>query len=158
MRRRHWDSRWGRGLGGGDDWLRAVAQHGSCFSREDLAAVVAENRKQRFAFDALGTRIRSNHVYSVAVDLELEPHVPPAVLYHHTGAAISPAGLIKLRRHTVHLAADRATAEQVGTRHGRPVVFALDAVAMHAAGRLFYCATGGIWLTETVPPAYLREV
>ena len=50
-----------------------------------------------------------------------------------------------------------ATARTVGARHGRPVVFALDAAAMHEAGYTFYCSDNGVWLVDRVPPEYLRQ-
>ncbi len=143
------------------DLLRAAAQHGFTFSRAELDDVVATNNKQRFAFDPTGTQIRANQGHSVPVDLELAPQVPPPILYHGTGAgsvaAIRQQGLLKMNRHAVHLSADQETAQRVGARHGRPVVFVVDAAAMHAAGHLFYCAANGVWLTDEVPPAYLTS-
>jgi putative RNA 2'-phosphotransferase len=145
-----------------DDLLAAAARRGFPISRADLDRVVAENNKQRFAFDDTGTLIRANQGHSVDVDLDLQPQAPPPVLYHGTGAgavaAIRREGLRKMRRHAVHLSADTATAHNVGARHGPPVVFVVDAAAMQAAGHVFYCAANGVWLTDGVPPAYLREL
>ena len=42
--------------------------------------------------------------------------------------------------------------------HGPPVVLVVDAAAMQAAGHVFYCSANGVWLTDHVPPAYLREL
>ncbi len=145
-----------------DDLLAACAQHRFPISRAELEEVVASNDKQRFAFDPSGTQIRANQGHSVDIDLQLEAQVPPAVLYHGTGhnsvAAIRAEGLRKMARHHVHLSADAETAQRVGARHGRPVVFVVDAAAMHAAGFLFYCSSNGVWLVDHVPPEYLREV
>lgn len=142
-----------------DVLLEAARFHGFRISRAELDEVVARNTKQRFAFDETGTRIRANQGHSVDVDLELAPLAPPAVLYHGTGAgavaAIEREGLHKMRRHQVHLSADLTTARIVGARHGRPVVFVVDAEAMHRAGHVFYCSVNGVWLTDAVPPAYL---
>ncbi|MDX1933075.1 MAG: RNA 2'-phosphotransferase [Capsulimonadales bacterium] len=144
---------------GVDDLLAACARNGFLLTREQLDEIVRENDKQRFAFDATGTKIRANQGHSVEVDLELSPAEPPEVLYHGTGAgsveAIRREGLKKMRRHHVHLSADRETAERVGRRHGRPVVFRVDAAAMHAAGHVFYRSDNGVWLTEHVPPEFL---
>ena len=68
-----------------DELLKASARKGFPITRAELDEVVARNDKQRFAFDATGTRIRANQGHSVAVDLELAPAIPPAVLYHGTG-------------------------------------------------------------------------
>jgi putative RNA 2'-phosphotransferase len=143
-----------------DALLAACAAYGMPLTRADLDEVVGKNSKQRFSYDETGARIRANQGHSVAVDLELTPAEPPAVLYHGTGAgavaAIEREGLYKQRRHHVHLSADVATAVAVGRRHGRPVVFRVDTAAMRAAGYLFYCSENGVWLVDEVPPAFLR--
>ena len=145
-----------------DALLAACARAGMPLSRAELDEVVARNNKQRFAFDESGTRIRASQGHSVPVDLELEPREPPATLYHGTGegavAAIQREGLRKMRRHHVHLSSDVATAVMVGRRHGRPVVFAVDAAAMRRADSTFFCSENGVWLVNAVPPTYLRIV
>lgn len=144
-----------------DELLAACAKHSFPLNRAELNEVVARNDKKRFSFDSTGTLIRANQGHSVEVDLQLEPAVPPDVLYHGTGHAavesIMQTGLCKMSRHHVHLSRDMATARTVGARHGRPVVFALDAAAMHKAGYTFYCSDNGVWLVDRVPPEYLRQ-
>lgn len=145
-----------------DELLSACQSHAFSISRRELEEVVAQNDKQRFSFDPTGTRIRANQGHSVAVDLQLQPVIPPDILYHGTGAgaveAILREGLQKMSRHHVHLSRDIATAQNVGKRHGRPVVFTIDAAAMHEAGYLFYCSDNGVWLVEHVPSNYLQLV
>lgn len=142
--------------------LAACAAHGTPISPTELAELVAGSDKQRFAFDETGRRIRAQQGHSVAVDLQLRPAVPPAVLYHGTAPAALPAirraGLLKMQRHHVHLSADEETARRVGARRGRPVLLAVEAEALHAAGGVFYQAGNGVWLTEHVPPQFLREL
>jgi putative RNA 2'-phosphotransferase len=144
------------------DLLAACADHHFPISRAELDDVVATNNKQRFAFDPSGSRIRANQGHSVDVDLQLEPQAPPDVLYHGTGQGSVPAilgnGLLKMARHHVHLSPDTATAIKVGMRHGRPVVLAVDAAAMHREGHMFYCSANGVWLVEHVPAQYLRQL
>ena len=144
------------------DLLAACARHNVPLSRAELDEVVARNNKRRFSFDPTGTLIRANQGHSVAVDLQLEPVEPPAVLYHGTGHGaaerITREGLRRMARHHVHLSSDRETARIVGARHGHPVVFAVDAAAMRAAGHLFYRSDNGVWLVDHVPPAYLRRL
>jgi putative RNA 2'-phosphotransferase len=65
--------------------------------------------------------------------------------------------LQKMSRHHVHLTADKTTARRVGQRRGRPVLLAVDAAALHAAGGVFYRSGNGVWLIEAVPPQYVRE-
>ncbi|MEU9058223.1 RNA 2'-phosphotransferase [Streptomyces sp. NPDC048430] len=141
-----------------DELLRACAEHGVTITRDDLDHVVAVNDKQRFTVE--GDRIRANQGHSVTVDLGLPPAEPPAYLYHGTVAraldAIRTEGLRPMNRHHVHLSPDRGTAVRVGARRGTPVVLAVDAGAMHRAGHLFHVSANGVWLTDSVPPAYLR--
>src|SRR5262249_51921724 len=114
-----------------DELLAACARAGLLLTRAELDEVVARNDKARFSYDASGKRIRANQGHSVEVDLELEPVAPPALLYHGTGAgameAILREGLKRMRRHHVHLASDRASAEMVARRPGPPVIFGVDA-------------------------------
>ncbi|SEL08121.1 putative RNA 2'-phosphotransferase [Streptacidiphilus jiangxiensis] len=141
--------------------LEAAAAHGHRISRAELERVVADNDKQRFAFSADGLRLRASQGHTVPVDLGYEPATPPAVLYHgtHPGAvaAIRREGLRPMQRHAVHLSRDRATAERVGGRRGRPVVFTVESAAMTAAGFTFRVSANGVWLTERVPPEFLTE-
>ncbi|MEU6877622.1 RNA 2'-phosphotransferase [Streptomyces sp. NPDC046712] len=141
-----------------DTLLRAAAAHGFPISRAELDHVVAANDKKRFAIE--GTRIRASQGHTVAVDLDLPPAEPPAYLYHGTVAsrldAIRAEGLRPMARHHVHLSPDRETATRVGARRGRPVVLSVDAGAMHRAGYVFHVSANGVWLTDTVPPEFLR--
>ena len=145
-----------------DDLLAAYARRRVSLSRTELEEVVANNSKQRFSFDPTGTLIRANQGHSVAVDLQLEPAMPPTLLYHGTGHLTAPIiareGLHKMRRHHIHLSTDPETARAVGARHGRPVIFRVDAAAMASDGHLFYCSDNGVWLTDAVPSEYLREL
>ena len=142
-----------------DDLLRACAQNHLRVTRAELDRMVAANNKQRFSFDPTGTKIRANQGHSVPVDLGLTPQTPPDLLYHGTGhttaAQIAREGLRKMRRHHVHLSAETVTATQVGARHGRPVVFAVDARRMSDAGYLFYRSENGVWLSDEVPAEFL---
>jgi putative RNA 2'-phosphotransferase len=141
--------------------LAACAAAGLRLTRSQLEEVVARNDKQRFSFDAEGRRIRANQGHSTEVDLQLSPVEPPPLLYHGTPERTAPTveqeGLKKMRRHHVHLSPDVETAARVGQRRGRPVVFTVDAAAMHAAGHLFYRSENGVWLVDAVPPEFLRR-
>lgn len=145
-----------------EDLLEGCRRKGMRISRAQLEAVVADNDKQRFSFDETGTRIRANQGHSVEVDLQLAPVTPPAVLYHGTGHttadAVAAEGLQRMRRHHVHLSPDLPTAQRVGARHGRPVLFQVDAAAMHSAGHTFYRSENGVWLTDAVPAEFLTRL
>ncbi|WP_345037978.1 RNA 2'-phosphotransferase [Streptomyces sannanensis] len=141
-----------------DALIDAAAAHGFPFTRAELDHVIAANDKRRFAVD--GSRIRASQGHTVPVDLGLPPAEPPAYLYHGTVArtldAIRAEGLRPMNRHHVHLSPDRETATRVGARRGRPVVLAVDAGAMHRAGHVLRVSANGVWLTDHVPPRYLR--
>ncbi|MET8693762.1 RNA 2'-phosphotransferase [Streptomyces bauhiniae] len=141
-----------------DTLLAAAAAHGFPVTRAELDHVVAVNDKRRFAVE--GGRIRASQGHSVEVALGLPPATPPPYLYHGTVArsldAIRAEGLRPMNRHDVHLSADRETATRVGARRGRPVVLAVDAGAMHRDGHVFHVSANGVWLTDAVPPRYLR--
>jgi putative RNA 2'-phosphotransferase len=145
-----------------EELLAACERDNFPITREQLDEVVATSDKQRFAFDPTGTRVRANQGHSAAVDLRLEAAEPPPLLYHGTGAqlveVIRREGLKKMARHHVHLSIDVPTATKVGARHGRPVVFEIDAAAMRRAGHTFYVSANGVWLTDAVPPEYLKPL
>jgi len=145
-----------------DDLLAACAAHGHPLTRDELEDIVEDNDKQRFAFDEIGQRIRAQQGHSVEIDLQLTSAEPPAVLYHGTVPAALPAiraaGLQKMSRHHVHLSPDEATARRVGQRRGQPTLLAVDAAALHAAGGVFYKSGNEVWLIDSVPPQYLREL
>jgi putative RNA 2'-phosphotransferase len=134
-------------------------------SRAELDVVVTENDKQRFAITtgADGVElIRANQGHSrrVAVDLDLPPATPPAILFHGTPAAnlpsITKSGLRSQSRHHVHLSLDVPTALRVGHRRSVDVVVLRVAAAeMAEAGHIFHRSDNGVWLTATVPAAYL---
>jgi putative RNA 2'-phosphotransferase len=144
-----------------EDLLAACAQHGRAISREQLNVVVCTNDKQRFAFSADGSRIRANQGHSVPIDLGLVSVQPPELLYHGTVPrfleSIHQEGLTKGNRHHVHLSPDMETATKVGQRRGRPVILVIEAGRMFRDGHEFYQSENGVWLTDAVPPEYIRE-
>lgn len=142
-----------------DELLSAASRHGFPITYDELLECVETSDKQRFSFDETGDRIRANQGHSVAVDLQLEAREPPEILYHGTVAKflepIRNEGLKKGRRHHVHLSKDVETARKVGARRGAPIVLQIAAQRMFHDGHTFFLSTNGVWLVETVPPAFL---
>jgi putative RNA 2'-phosphotransferase len=142
-----------------DTLLSACASHRFSITRQQLETVVATSDKKRFAFSEDGTRIRANQGHSVDVELGYAPAQPPEILYHGTADrfinSIRRQGLIKGKRHHVHLSLTRQTAAAVRTRHGRLVLLEVRSGDMHRAGILFYKSANDVWLTDAVPPQYL---
>jgi putative RNA 2'-phosphotransferase len=143
-----------------DALLAAANRSGKRLTRPLLERVVRENDKQRFAISPDGKRIRASHGHSVQVDLGLTPVQPPDLLYHGTVArfldSIREQGLVRGSRQYVHLSPDATTARKVGQRRGRPILLVVEAGRMWRDGGKFYLAPNGVWLTEAVPPRYLR--
>ena len=126
-----------------------------------LKEIVATDEKQRYSFSTDRTLIRANQGHSIPVDVELEKKEPPEVLFHGTGeksvSSIKEKGLLPMERLYVHLSKDTETAVKVGKRHGKPVVFHVDAGQMYKDGYEFYQSVNGVWLTREVPPKYLNS-
>jgi putative RNA 2'-phosphotransferase len=145
-----------------DALLAGCAAAGRPLDRAELEHIVATNDKRRFAFSGDGTRIRASQGHSVDVDLGLAAAEPPEWLYHGTASRTLPLvlreGLRPMSRQDVHLSADPETATRVGARHGRPVVLRVAAGRLAATGQVFRRSANGVWLTDRVPPDYLRPL
>lgn len=127
---------------------------------EKLVTVVQNDRKNRFTISPDGLYIRANYGHSVDVILPDEEEEPPNTLYHGTAQqsvdAILREGIKPQSRQYVHLSVTVDDARQVGMRHGKPVILAIDAGAMHRDGYTFYPTKSDVWLTEQVPARYLH--
>lgn len=139
---------------------KKAAAYGKSISAEELVYVVENNSKKRFSFSEDKKKIRASQGHSINVDLGCEPQQPPEFLFHGTAThfvgSILKTGLEKQKRTHVHLSADRETGIKVGQRHGKPVVFEVAAGEMYAAGYLFFLSENGVWLTDVVPPGFLK--
>lgn len=142
------------------DVLAGLRAAGVDVGRDELERLVADSPKQRFELDDDRHRIRARYGHSVAVDPAHPVSAPPDVLYHGTSsgdaATILVEGLRRMGRTQVHLSTDVATAREVGSRHGSPVVLVVDAAGMHRDGVALRQAAPGVWLADEVPAAYLR--
>ena len=128
-------------------------------SFDELAHVVETSDKQRFELSADLEKIRCRQGHSIEIELNLPPTAPPERLYHGTVQRfvepIFAEGLKKMARHHVHLSPDLETAIKVGARRGQPVILVIDAARMAADGHVFMVSSNGVWLTDSVPAAYL---
>jgi len=142
-----------------DELIVLAQRRGTQLSRALIETVVAESDKQRFAMSADGMMIRANQGHSVEISLGLSPQMPPEQLFHGTATrfleSIRESGLHPAARQHVHLSSDRATAEKVGSRHGKPVILTVASGPMARDGHLFYLSENGVWLTAGVPARYL---
>jgi putative RNA 2'-phosphotransferase len=142
-----------------DELIATARRAGVSFDEDLLRQVVGQSDKKRLSFSDNCLRIRANYGHSITVDLELQPVVPPEVLYHGTARrfveSIRRQGLRREGRSYVHLSPDEHTAVGVGKRHGKPVVLVVQARCMHDAGFTFYRSESGVWLTEEVPAQHI---
>lgn len=124
-----------------DTLLEKMSTSGTKIDIETLKYIVDTNAKKRFAFNEDLTLIRASQGHSVTIDLGYTPQQPPEILYHGTAItnieSILQHGLEKRERHHVHLSSDIATATNVGSRHGKPIVFEVASARMHTDGYTF---------------------
>lgn len=129
---------------------------------EVLEEIVRTDNKERYSFNEDKTKIRANQGHSIQVDVELSVTEPPEILYHGTAerfsASIEAKGLLPQYRLYVHLSPDTATAEKVGRRHGKPVIYLVNAGQMQQDGYTFLLSANGVWLTKMVPAQYLKRL
>ena len=127
-----------------------------------LEEIVRTDNKQRYSFNEDKTLIRANQGHSIPVDVELKKAVPQDILYHGTGeknvSSIDKEGLLPKSRLYVHLSKDEDTAVNVGKRHGKPVVYKVDARKMQEDGFEFFLSVNGVWLTKEVPVKYIFKL
>ena len=143
-----------------DELIRCVGKTHP-ITRELLEKLVREDAKTRYAFSPDGTKLRCNQGHSIPVDVEMLEAAPPEYLWHGTGEksaeSIRAQGIFPMARQYVHLSPDYDTAVTVGRRHGKPVVFRVNAGAMFRAGTPFLISANGVWQVKYVPPAYLED-
>ncbi|WNJ17656.1 RNA 2'-phosphotransferase [Pontibacter sp. G13] len=128
----------------------------------DIHQIVLQNDKKRFVLSDDQSRIRAAQGHSVTVNLGYEAIQPPDLLFHGTAKrfleSIAEEGLQKRSRHHVHLSKNVQTARQVGSRHGQVVVLEVDAERMQRDGFAFFKSDNGVWLTDSVPSAYIMNL
>lgn len=142
--------------------MTGLAEIGRPMSRDRLEHIVETNDKKRFTLSEGGLRIRAAQGHSTTVKMEYVAIAPPTTLYHGTAdrhySAILAEGLKPMSRQFVHLSAETDTAQKVGRRHGKPIIFEVATREMHNAGHEFHQAENGVWLTANVPPEFLRLI
>lgn len=145
-----------------NELIKGIAKNNAGFNMDILEQIVRTDSKQRYSFNDDKSLIRANQGHSVNVDVELKEKEPPEYLYHGTGEkyvkSINQDGLIPKSRLYVHLSKDIKTAENVGKRHGKEVVYRINSGQMYRDGYKFYLSENGVWLTKEVPVKYLEMV
>ena len=157
---RHCPERYGVSLDH-DGWASVEELgRGSGLPIERIIHIAETNTRYELSPD--GGRIRALHGHSVDVGYG-EPVSPPDVLYHGTSkenleAIMASGAILPMRRTMVHLSVSTERAEEVGRRHGEPVVISVDAGRMAEDGFEFFLSGDGVYLTERVPTGYFLDV
>lgn len=142
--------------------VQRLQKHGVNISDEILQTIVDENPKKRFEFNEDKTLIRARQGHSVDVDLGYQAVTPPDTLYHGTPEKFIPAilkeGLSKQKRHHVHLSTNIPLMLEVARRRGSASLLEIDAKQMHNNGHTFYVTENDVWLTDHIPPGYLKQI
>jgi putative RNA 2'-phosphotransferase len=128
-------------------------------TEQDLSTMIERSTKRRY--ELCDSKIRAYYGHSVPERIQKNPAVPPDVLYHGTAPetveAIMKDGLMPMSRQYVHLSTDVQTAHQVGGRKaGSPVILEIRAVDAHRAGVAFYLGNDDVWLSEQIPPQFIK--
>lgn len=144
-----------------EELIKGVSEHKAPLTMKELEFIVDSDDKGRYSFNEDKTLIRANQGHSVLVDVELEEVAPPDVMWHGTAEkyveSIEYIGLIPKSRLYVHLSADHETAVTVGSRHGLPVAYKVNAAEMCKDGHKFFLSKNGVWLTKEVSVKYLER-
>jgi putative RNA 2'-phosphotransferase len=132
------------------------------WTSELLQSIVDTDQKKRYSIE--NGRVRANQGHSTEqVDLTFKIAVPPIILYHGTNStawtSIKKQGLLPQNRHHVHLSTSETVASQVGSRRkGQLVLLSVDAKRMLADGHVFRISENEVWLVDSVPSKYLKEI
>ncbi|MDN3454613.1 MULTISPECIES: RNA 2'-phosphotransferase [unclassified Psychrobacter] len=143
-----------------NELIQLANTSGNNITLEQIHSIVESDKKGRFSISKDDQYIRAVQGHSLkTVDLNLKETTPPANLLHGTAQrfieSINNEGLISQKRQYVHLTEDYDTAIKTGMRYGKPVVLSIDSRKMQKEGYKFYQAENDVWLTSTVPPAYI---
>jgi len=143
-----------------NELMQLANTSGNNITLEQIHSIVENDKKGRFSISENGQYIRAVQGHSLkTVDLNLKETTPPANLLHGTAQrfieSIHNEGLLPQERQYVHLTEDYDTAIKTGMRYGKPVVLNIDSHKMQEEGYKFYQAENNVWLTLTVPPAYI---
>jgi putative RNA 2'-phosphotransferase len=140
-----------------DILIQKAVDKGFLISQELIEKTVESSDKQRFSI--CDGKIRANQGHSVDIEIHFFKQTPPDILFHGTAFKVKnnifKEGLLKMKRHHVHLSDEYGTAVKVGKRHGKPLVLEIDAKRMAKDGIDFFKSVNGVWLVESVHPRYI---
>lgn len=126
-------------------------------NQEIIEQVVSECEKQRY--EIVGTKIRARYGHT-RTNVSYSAKMPPNILYHGTNSKVIShilhTGLKPMKRQYVHLSETTKFATLAGKRRGDLVLVLVDALRAHEAGVKFYPAGGEVWLSDEIPPPFIK--
>lgn len=127
----------------------------------DLSMMIEKSVKKRHEIKE--GNIRAFYGHSLPMKILKEEKMPPNILYHGTARryldSIIKNGLLPESRQYVHLSQDIETAKSVGSRHDdKPCILVINAKRAWDAGIKFYYGNDKVWLADTIPSRYLKEL
>ena len=130
-------------------------------TQDDIQQMIDVSDKKRH--EIIGSRIRAFYGHSIPMKIFKTQRRPPEVLYHGTARrfmkSIMDNGLSPQSRQYVHLSQDIETAQSVGKRHDdKPCILIIDSLKAWNDGISFYYGNEKVWLADTVPSIYIKEL
>ena len=130
-------------------------------SEEDICSMIAMSEKKRHEME--DGKIRAFYGHSIPMKISKIQSKPPEILYHGTARrfmeSIMKNGLSPQSRQYVHLSQDVETAQNVGKRHDdKPYILRIDSLRAWNDGISFYYGNEKVWLADTVPSIYIKEL
>lgn len=130
-------------------------------TQEDIQQMIDASDKKRH--EIIGSRIRAFYGHSIPMKISKTQSRPPEVLYHGTARrfmkSIMDNGLSPQSRQYVHLSQDIEIAKSVGKRHDdKPCILIIDSLKAWNNGISFYYGNEKVWLADTVPSIYIKEL
>lgn len=130
-------------------------------TQEDIQQMIDISEKKRH--EIVGSRIRAFYGHSISMRISKIQSKPPEILYHGTARrfmeSIMKNGLSPQSRQYVHLSQDVETAQNVGKRHDdKPCILWIDSLRAWNDGISFYYGNEKVWLADTVPSIYIKEL
>lgn len=127
----------------------------------DIEKIIETFEKKRFELKK--GKIRAYYGHSEAQAVEKEKATPPEVLYQGTNPealeSIRREGLKPMTRQFVHLSTDTETARKTALRKTKtPVILEIAAKKAYDDGVHFFFGNEDVWLANSVPPEYLKEL
>jgi len=130
--------------------------------KKELLKLVKTNDKKRFVINKWGKLIKATQGHSFPVKLEIPSVKPPEILYHGTLKTLTKTilneGIKRMKRSHVHMNSAFTKSYIAGGRTSKePAVLMIQARKMFNDNYSFYPIENNVWLTDFVPPEYIRE-